>query len=89
MLSLVSGAEIVQLGTAEFEHQSATELWVGPANLNSEIPASIQTDMAEALSMTLGSGQVDCKVSSNIQQQQFERMTGCVKLVPLPQSSMC
>lgn len=84
VLSLVSGAEIVQLGPAEFEHQSATELWVGPANMNSEIPASIQTDMAEALAMTLGSGQVDCKVSRNIQQQQFERMIGYVKVLVFP-----
>ncbi len=77
VLSLVSRVDITQLGPAEFEHQAgATDLWVGPANWNSEIPASIQTDMAEALAMTLGSGQVDCKVSRNIQQQQFERMAG-------------
>jgi len=76
VLSLVSKVDIAQLGAAEFEHRGATDLWVGPANWNSEIPASIQTDMAEALAMTLGSGQVDCKVSKNIQQQQFERMAG-------------
>jgi hypothetical protein len=32
--------------------------------------------MAEALSMTLKSGQVDCEVSPNIRQQQYERMIG-------------
>jgi len=78
VLSLVSKVDIAQLGPAEFEHRGSTDLWVGPANWNSEIPASIQTDMAEALAMTLGSGQVDCKVSKNIQQQQFERMAGYV-----------
>ena len=76
VLSLVSGAEIVQLGASEFEHKGATDIWVGPANKNPSIPASIQSDMAEALAMTLSSGQVDCKVAPNIRQQQFERMIG-------------
>ncbi|KAF2636414.1 ApbA-domain-containing protein [Massarina eburnea CBS 473.64] len=80
ILSLVSGAEIAQLGASEFEHKGATDIWVGPANKNSAIPAQIQTDMAEALSMTLSSGQVDSKVSPNIRQQQFERMIGYVAL---------
>ncbi len=78
VLSLVSGAEIAQLGASEFEHKGATDIWVGPANRNANIPAQIQSDMAEALAMTLSSGQVDCKVSSNIRQQQYERMIGYV-----------
>jgi ketopantoate reductase len=78
VLSLVSGAEIVQLGASEFEHKGATNIWVGPANKNAAIPAQIQSDMAEALAMTLSSGQVDCKVSPNIRQQQYERMIGYV-----------
>jgi ketopantoate reductase len=78
VLSLVSGAEIVQLGASEFEHKGATDIWVGPANKNAAIPAQIQSDMAEALSMTLSSGQVNCKVSPNIRQQQYERMIGFV-----------
>ena len=76
VLSLVSGAEIVQLGIGEFEHSGATDVWVGPANKNASIPVAIQNDMAEALAMTLSTGQVDCKVSDNIRQQQFERMIG-------------
>jgi hypothetical protein len=76
VLSLVSGAEITQTGASEFEHSGPTELWVGAANKNSSIPVSIQQDMAEALAMTLKSGMVDCEVSSNIRQQQFERMIG-------------
>lgn len=78
VLSLVSGAEITQIGASEFEHKGATAIWVGPANKNPSIPPQIQSDMAEALAMTLGSGQVDCKVSTNIRQQQFERMIGYV-----------
>lgn len=76
VLSLVSGAELTQLGPSEFEHLGATEVWVGPANKNPVIPASIQNDMAEALAMTLSTGQVQCKVSDNIRQQQYERMIG-------------
>ncbi|KAH8708612.1 ketopantoate reductase PanE/ApbA-domain-containing protein [Phaeosphaeriaceae sp. PMI808] len=82
VLSLVSGAEIVQLGASEFEHKGATDIWVGPANKNAAIPAQIQSDMAEALAMTLSSGQVDCKVSQNIRQQQYERMIGPIAFHP-------
>ncbi|KAF2131180.1 hypothetical protein P153DRAFT_355939 [Dothidotthia symphoricarpi CBS 119687] len=82
VLSLVSGAEISQIGASEFEHKGATDIWVGPANKNPSIPAQIQSDMAEALAMTLGSGQVDCKVSTNIRQQQYERMIGPIAFQP-------
>ncbi|KAH7359927.1 ketopantoate reductase PanE/ApbA-domain-containing protein [Pyrenochaeta sp. MPI-SDFR-AT-0127] len=82
VLSLVSGAEISQLGASEFEHKGATDIWVGPANKNAAIPAQIQSDMAEALAMTLSSGQVDCKVSLNIRQQQYERMIGPIAFHP-------
>ena len=83
VLSLVSGADLVQLGSAEFEHRGLTDIWVGPANLNSAIPEAIQRDMSEALSMTLVTGQVNCMVSDNIRQQQYERMIGSVLLDPL------
>ena len=76
VLSLVAGAELTQLGASEFEHKGSTEIWVGPANKNDNIPHSIQEDMAQALAMTLSTGQVDCKVSPNIRQQQFERVIG-------------
>jgi len=76
VLSIVSGANLVQLGSSEFEHTGSTEVWVGPASPNSAIPDAIRRDMSEALAMTLSTGQVDCKVSSNIRQQQFERMIG-------------
>jgi ketopantoate reductase len=78
VLSLVCGADLAQLGTSEFEHKGSSELWVGAANKNPNIPPSIQEDMAQALAMTLGTGQVDCKVSQNIRQQQFERVIGYV-----------
>jgi ketopantoate reductase len=41
VLSLVSGAEISQLGASEFEHKGATDIWVGAANKNAAIPAQI------------------------------------------------
>ncbi|KAK3694015.1 2-dehydropantoate 2-reductase-like protein [Podospora appendiculata] len=83
VLSLVCGADLSQLGGSEFEHKGSTEVWVGPANKNSNIPASIQEDMAQALAMTLSTGQVDCKVSSNIRQQQYERVIGSIAFHPL------
>ncbi|KAL2758589.1 hypothetical protein ACRALDRAFT_2040734 [Sodiomyces alcalophilus JCM 7366] len=82
VLSLVSNADLSQLGQSEFEHKGSTEIWVGAANGNDNIPASIQEDMAQALAMTLKTGQVDCKVSSNIRQQQYERMIGPIAFHP-------
>ena len=76
VLSLVSRADLTQLGASEFEHTGSTEIWVGPATENPAIPQAIQRDMSEALAMTLTTGNVECKVSNNIQQQQFERMIG-------------
>lgn len=76
VLSLVSNAELSQLGQSEFEHKGSTEIWVGPANKNNDIPRSIQEDMAQALAMTLNTGQVECKVAPNIRQYQYERVIG-------------
>ena len=76
VLSLVSNVVINQTGISDFEHEGSTEMWVGPASKNPAIPVSIQNDMASALAMTLSSGNVDCKVSSNIRQEQFDRMIG-------------
>ncbi|KAI0999417.1 hypothetical protein K3495_g8780 [Podosphaera aphanis] len=81
VISLVSGAEITQLGASEFEHKGSTEIWIGPANKNDN--SSLQTDMADALAMTLSSGQVTCHVSPNIRQQQYERMIGPIAFHPL------
>lgn len=67
---------MLQHAASEFEHKGATDIWVGPTHANVSIPTQIQSDMAEALAMTLSSGQVDCKVSPNIRQQQYERMIG-------------
>jgi ketopantoate reductase len=77
VLSLVCGAELNQLGPAEFEHRGTTaSMWVGWANKNPTIPETIQKDMAEALAMTLSTAQVECLVSLNIHQQQMEKMIG-------------
>ncbi|KAI3008655.1 hypothetical protein CBS147482_5257 [Aspergillus niger] len=82
VLSLVSGVEITQIGASEFEHLNSSEIWIGATNQNSNVPSSIQTDMAAALAMTLSSGQVDCKVSKNIRQEQFERIIGPIAFYP-------
>jgi ketopantoate reductase len=76
VLSLVCGAELNQLGQSEFEHKGSTNMWIGPASSSPDIPRAIQNDMSQALAMTLTSGQVDCKVSPNIRQQQYERVMG-------------
>ena len=81
----MSKAEVVQLGASDFEHKGSTEIWVGPTNsLNERIPQTIREDMAQALAMTLSSGQVDCKVSPNIRQQQYERLIGYVTVTSCP-----
>ncbi|RAO66882.1 uncharacterized protein BHQ10_002894 [Talaromyces amestolkiae] len=82
VLSLVSNVIINQTGMSDFEHEGSTEMWVGPASKNAAIPVSIQNDMASALAMTLSSGNVDCKVSSNIRQEQFDRMIGPIAFHP-------
>ncbi|KOS43850.1 hypothetical protein ACN38_g5251 [Penicillium nordicum] len=82
ILSLVSNVEISQTGPSEFEHLSSSEIHVGATNKSSSIPTSIQNDMATALAMTLSSGQVDCKVSDNIRQEQFDRMIGPIAFHP-------
>ncbi|ERT00071.1 2-dehydropantoate 2-reductase [Sporothrix schenckii 1099-18] len=83
VLSLVSKAEVVQLGASDFEHKGSTEIWVGPTNsLNERIPRTIREDMAQALAMTLSSGQVECNVSPNIRQQQYERLIGPIAFHP-------
>ncbi|KAL4917744.1 ketopantoate reductase PanE/ApbA-domain-containing protein [Aspergillus aurantiobrunneus] len=82
VLSLVSGVEIAQTGPSEFEHFNSSEVWVGATSSHSGIPEEIQNDMAQALAMTLASGQVDCQVSKNIRQEQFERMIGPIAFHP-------
>ncbi|KAM0458110.1 hypothetical protein ACHAO4_002836 [Trichoderma viride] len=82
VLSLVSGAELNQLGQSEFEHKGSTDVWIGAASRNTSIPQSIQEDMAQAISMTLGSGQVNSQVSPNIRQQQYERVIGPIAFHP-------
>ncbi|KAJ5484231.1 Dehydrogenase multihelical [Penicillium expansum] len=82
ILSLVSNVEISQTGPSEFEHLSSSEIFVGATNKSSSIPTSVQNDMAAALAMTLNSGQVDCKVSDNIRQEQFDRMIGPIAFHP-------
>lgn len=84
ILSLVCNVEISQIAASEFEHLNSTEIWVGYAkDSSSTISSSVQKDMALAFATTMSSGQVDCKVSTNIRQEQFERMIGWVLLLLL------
>ncbi|KAF3079360.1 hypothetical protein TWF569_003034 [Orbilia oligospora] len=83
VLSLCSGVNINQLAASDFEHLESSEIWVGSTNQNPNIPTSVQSDMAEALALTLQSGNVDCHVSPNILQQQWERMMGPIAFHPL------
>ncbi|KAF8472652.1 ketopantoate reductase PanE/ApbA C terminal-domain-containing protein [Kalaharituber pfeilii] len=83
ILSLVSGANINQVGPSEFEHFGNSDIWVGSTIKNSEVATSIQMDMAEALALTLVSGNVECHVSPNIRQQQWEKMLGPIAFHPL------
>ncbi|KAI9035775.1 ketopantoate reductase family protein [Aspergillus affinis] len=82
VLSLVSGVEISQIGASEFEHLNSSDIWIGSTTKQTNVPNSIQGDMAAALAMTLGSGQVNCTVSKNIRQEQFERMIGPIAFYP-------
>jgi ketopantoate reductase len=78
VLSLVCDAHLSQIGPSEFEHRGSTRIWVGPASKHPTMEA-IQTDMAHALVLTLNAGsQMDCVVSPNIRQQQFEHVAGYV-----------
>jgi ketopantoate reductase len=77
ILSLVNFAELNQTGACEFEHVGdSAKVWIGSALLNDTIPEETQQDMAESLALTLEAGAVDCHVSHNILQQQWEKMMG-------------
>ncbi|KAI5281582.1 hypothetical protein KEM54_003160, partial [Ascosphaera aggregata] len=83
ILSLVSHIDLAQTGVSEFEHLGSSKMWVGPATSSQLIPKHIKTDMAAALAITLGTGQIDCQVSDNIRQQQYERMIGPIAFHPV------
>ncbi|TQB77229.1 hypothetical protein MPDQ_004629 [Monascus purpureus] len=83
ILSIVSNVEISQIGSSEFEHLNSTEVLIGVANKEATIPTSLQKEMASAFAQTLGTGQVDCRVSPNIKQEQFERMIGPIAFHPV------
>jgi len=82
IVSLVSYADLNQTGAFEFEHlgQSA-RVWVGTALRNKTIPEETQRDMVESLALTLEAGCVDCQISHNILQQQWEKMMGYISRI--------
>lgn len=77
IVSLVNFAELNQTGSFEFEHiGDSASVWIGTALKNDTIPEETQQDMAESLALTLEAGSVDCHISLNILQQQWEKMMG-------------
>jgi ketopantoate reductase len=77
IVSLVSFADLNQTGSFEFEHLGdSAKVWVGTALRNDTIPEETQQDMVESLALTLEAGSVDCNISRNILQQQWEKMMG-------------
>jgi ketopantoate reductase len=77
IVSLVNFAELNQTGGFEFEHLGdSAKVWIGTALRNETIPEETQQDMVESLALTLEAGNVDCHISHNIIQQQWERMMG-------------
>jgi Ketopantoate reductase PanE/ApbA len=77
IISLVNDAELNQTGGFEFEHLGdGVKAWIGTALRNETIPDDTQQDMAESLALTLEAGSVECQISHNILQQQWERMMG-------------
>ncbi|KAL7272343.1 hypothetical protein RUND412_004852 [Rhizina undulata] len=82
VLSLVSGANLIQHGPSDFEHTGLADVWVGSSS-NANFSSGLDLDMAEALALTLASGSVDCHVSPNIRQLQWERMIGPIAFHPL------
>lgn len=77
IVSLVNFAELNQTGGFEFEHLGDTaKVSIGTALRNETIPEETQQDMVESLALTLEAGNVDCHISHNILQQQWDRMMG-------------
>ena len=77
IVSLVNYSELNQNGGFEFEHLGdSARVWIGTALRNDTIPRETQQDMVESLALTLEAGLVDCHISHNILQQQWEKMMG-------------
>ncbi|KTW32073.1 uncharacterized protein T551_00755 [Pneumocystis jirovecii RU7] len=83
VLSLVSEATFTQLNVADYEHSGPTNVWIGLVQPNSVLPEEIQRDMIESLTLTLKAGNVECHFSSNILQQQWEKMIGPIAFHPI------
>ena len=77
IVSLVNFADLNQTGGFEFEHLGdSAKVCIGTALRNNTIPEETQQDMVESLALTLEAGSVDCHISHNILQEQWEKMMG-------------
>ncbi|KAG5520105.1 hypothetical protein PMAC_001181 [Pneumocystis sp. 'macacae'] len=83
VLSLVSEATFTQLNVADYEHFGPTDVWIGLVQPNLILPEETQRDMVESLTLTLKAGNVECHSSSNILQQQWEKMIGPIAFHPI------
>ncbi|EMR11451.1 hypothetical protein PNEG_00469 [Pneumocystis murina B123] len=83
VLSLVSEATFTQLNVADYEHSGSKNVWIGFIQPNLILPEETQRDMIESLTLTLEAGNVNCRSSSNILQQQWEKMIGPISFHPI------
>lgn len=83
VLSLVSEAAFTQLNVADYEHSGSKDVWIGLVEPNLILPEETQRDMIESLTLTLEAGNVHCRSSSNILQQQWEKIIGPITFHPV------
>ncbi|KAG5440235.1 hypothetical protein PCANB_001805 [Pneumocystis canis] len=83
VLSLVTEAVFTHLGVADYEHSGSSDVWIGLVQPNSILPDETQRDMIESLTLTLKAGNIECRFSDNILQQQWEKIIGVIAFYPL------
>ncbi|KAG4305129.1 hypothetical protein PORY_001299 [Pneumocystis oryctolagi] len=83
VLSLVSETTFTQLNVANYEQSGSSDVWIGLVQPNLILPEEIQRDMIESLTLTLKAGNIKCHSSSNILQQQWEKIIGPIAFHPI------
>lgn len=85
VLSFIHGFDLTQLGQTEIEHKGSAMVWVGGSDEPRDSPQKIRERknmalaLSQTLSATLNAGRLECKVSPNIRQLQYERIIGRVQ----------
>jgi len=83
VLSLVVLGKLEQNGPADFEQIGDTSIWLGICSNTEIIPAKVQQDISESFALTLESGDVVCRISQNIRQQQWQNLIGPIAFHPV------